>query len=332
VQGIDGLTTLSQIGITFQKDGSLAVDSTKLSNAMSTNFNDIAGLFAAVGQATDGMVSVAGSSAKTQAGQYAVNITQMATQGGLTSDSALGGTTVISANTNWTVTLNQTTPTTASKVQNVAIPAGSYNPTQFAAMLRSAINSNSTFAGAGDTVETSIDASGKLVLTSSKYGSNSNIALSTVTGTSVASLFGAAAPVAGLDVKGTIGGVAATGNGQTLSAAAGSQADGLQLKIAGGIAGDRGSVNFSQGYAFALNSLATSFIGTDGMINSKTTGLGNTIKSIQKERDSFNDRLTAIEARYRAQFTKLDSLMQSMQTTQSYLTQQLAAISANTSR
>ena len=39
--------------------------------------------------------------------------------------------------------------------------------------------------------------------------------------------------------------------------------------------------------------------------------------------------LTAIETRYRAQFTALDSMLSSMQTTQSYLSQQLAAIAAN---
>jgi flagellar capping protein FliD len=50
VQGLGGgLTTLSQVGISFQKDGSLAVDSTKLNSAMTNNFDDIAGLFAAIG-------------------------------------------------------------------------------------------------------------------------------------------------------------------------------------------------------------------------------------------------------------------------------------------
>jgi len=36
-----------------------------------------------------------------------------------------------------------------------------------------------------------------------------------------------------------------------------------------------------------------------------------------------------VEAMYRAQFTSLDSMVTSMQSTQSYLTQQLAAIAAN---
>jgi flagellar hook-associated protein 2 len=333
VQGLGGgLTTLAQVGISFQKDGSLQVDSTKLSTAMTNNFNDIAGLFAAVGQASDGMISVAGSSAATKAGEYAVHIDRMASQGGLTSEHRLAAKTVIDPNTTWTVTLNQTDPTTASKVQNIAIPAGNYAPKELAAMLRSAINANSTFAGSGDTVETSIDpVTGQLSLTSSKYGSTSNIALAKVTGSEVSLVFGAAVPKPGEDVKGTIGGVEATGSGQTLSAAAGSPAEGLKLLVTGGTSGDRGTVSFSQGQAFTLNNLATSFIGTKGMVSAKTNGLNDTIKSIQKDRDAFSTRLTAIEARYRAQFTQLDTMLQSMQSTQTYLTQQLAALTANTS-
>lgn len=330
VQGLGGgLTTLSQVGIAFQKDGSLALDSSKLSKAMTENFNDIAGLFAAVGQATDGMISVAGSSAKTKAGNYAVNITQMATQGTLKSENPLAASTVIGANTTWTVTLNQTDPVTAKKVQNIAIPAGTYNQKGLAAMLRAAINGDADFAGSGDTVETSVDADGKLSISSSKYGEASNIAIASVTGTTVAQVFGAATPAKGLNVEGTIGGVAGKGNGQTLTGMAGSPVDGLQLKISSGAKGERGTVSFSQGYAYQLNTLAASFIGTDGMITSKTTGLNDSVKAIQKQKDAFNDRLTTIEKRYRAQFTALDSMLASAQTTQSYLTQQLAALSAN---
>jgi flagellar hook-associated protein 2 len=330
VQGLGGgLTTLSQVGIAFQKDGSLAVDSGKLSKAMTEKYDDIAGLFAAVGKATDGMISVSSNSTKTQAGNYAVNISQMATQGALKTENPLAASTTIAANTTWTVTLNQTDPVTTSKVQNIAVPAGTYDQKQLAAMLRAAINGDSDFAGTGDTVETSVDADGRMSISSSKYGDTSNIAIASLTGTKVEDLFGAATPAKGLNVAGTIGGLAATGNGQTLTAMAGSAVEGLQLAVTGGTAGDRGSVSFSQGYAFQLNTLAANMIGTNGMVTSKTTGLNDTVKSIQKQTDAFNTRLTAIEARYRAQFTALDSMLSSMQTTQSYLTQQLAAIQAN---
>lgn len=330
VEGLGGkLTNLSQVGIAFQKDGSLAVDSTKLNDAIANNFGDIGGLFAAMGSASDGSISFDKSTAATKPGEYAINISKMASQGKLTSNSAVGGPTTILSNTTWTVTLNQTDPATDSKVQNIAIPAGTYDKTQLAAMLRSAINGNATFKGAGDSVETSVDASGNLTLSSSKYGSTSNIAISSVTGTTVDTVFGSATPAVGTDVEGTIGGVAATGNGQQLTAAAGSAAEGIQLTIKSGSTGDRGTVTFSQGYAYQLTNLAASFTGKDSILGSKTDGLNVSIKQVADQRDKFSDRLTAIEARYRAQFTALDTMLSSMQTTQSYLTQQLAAIAAN---
>jgi flagellar hook-associated protein 2 len=196
-------------------------------------------------------------------------------------------------------------------------------------MLRAAINGNSTFSSAGDSVEASVDASGNLSISSSKFGESSNIAIASVTGTPVSDLFGSAAPVAGTDVEGTIGGVAATGNGQVLTAADGSKAAGIQLTINSGVAGDRGTVTFSQGYAYALTNLAKSFTGTGSLLASKTDGLNASIKAVADQRDRFSQHLTQVEAMYRAQFTALDTSIASMQSTQSYLTQQLAAIAAN---
>lgn len=330
VEGLNSnMKTLSQVGIAFAQDGSLKVDSTKLNTAISKNFNDIAGLFAAAGAASDGGITYNKSGTATQPGEYAVNITKMATQGALTSASPLSGSTTIASNTTWTVTLNQTDPATDSKVQNIKIPAGTYTNDQLSSMLRAAINGNTTFSSAGDAVETAIDGSGNLSISSSKYGETSNISIASVTGTPVSDLFGAATPVKGSDVEGTIGGVAATGNGQVLTAAAGSKAAGIELAVNSGVTGDRGTVTFSQGYAYALTNLAKSFTGKDSLLASKTDGLNASIKAVASQRDRFNQHLTQVEAMYRAQFTSLDSMLSSMQSTQSYLTQQLAAIAAN---
>jgi len=330
VEGLNSnMTNLTQVGITFAQDGSLTVDSSKLSTAISSNFSDIAGLFAAAGSASDGGITYNKSGPATQPGEYAVNITHMATQGTLTSANALSGSTVIAANTTWTVTLNQTDPATDNKVQNIKIPAGTYTNDQLSSMLRAAINGNSTFSSAGDSVDTSVDANGHLSISSSKYGEISNISVTSVTGTQVSDIFGGASPVVGTDVEGTIGGVAATGDGQVLTAADGSKAAGIQLSITSGDAGDRGTVTFSQGYAYALTNLAASFTGKNSLLASKTDGLNASIKDVAKQRDAFSDHLTQLEAMYRKQFTSLDTMLQSMQSTQAYLTQQLAAIAAN---
>jgi len=323
------LTSLSQVGISFQQDGSLKLDSTKLNKAITENAGDIGSLFAAMGATTDGLVKFDKSSAATKPGTYAVNITSLATRGTLASSAALSGPTVIAPNTTWRVTLNQTDPVTESKTQEIKLTAGSYSNADLAAMLRSAVNGNATFAGAGDTVETSIDADGKLSISSSKYGEASSIAIEGVSGSGVAGIFGGASATKGTDVVGTIGGVAATGSGQALTAANGSAAAGIQVSITGGALGERGNVTFSQGFAYQLTNLAASFTGKDSLLKGKTDGINASIKSIADQRSRFETRLEGIEKRYRAQFVALDTALSSMQNTQTYLTQQLATLSAN---
>lgn len=323
------LTSLSQVGISFQQDGSLKLDSTKLNKAISENADDIGSLFAAMGATTDGLVKFDKSGPNTKPGTYAVNITSLATRGTLASSAPLSGSTTIAPNTTWRVTLNQTDPATDSKTQEIKLTAGTYSNADLAAMLRSAINGNATFAGAGDTVETEVGTDGRLSLSSSKYGAASSIAIEGVSGSGVAGIFGGATATKGTDVAGTIGGVAATGNGQALTAANGSAASGIQVSITGGALGERGNVTFSQGFAYQLTNLAASFTGKDSILKGKTDGISASIKSIADQRSRFEKRLEGIEKRYRAQFVALDASLSSMQNTQNYLTQQLAALSAN---
>ncbi|MET3130588.1 flagellar hook-associated protein 2 [Oxalobacteraceae bacterium GrIS 1.11] len=330
ITGLSGtLTSLSQIGVSFQKDGSLALDSAKLSTAITKNFSDIAGLFAAVGKSSDNLVTFGNSTAATKAGDYALNITTMASQGSLTGAAPLAVSTVIDPGTSFTISLNDTTPSSASNTATVAIPAGSYTPAQLATLLQSTINGVKGFSDAGSTVSATVSPTGALQISSTKYGSKSNIAISDGAGTTVASLFSGAAAVAGVDVSGTIGGYSATGTGQTLTGSAGAPTEGLQLQVTGGATGERGTIGFSQGYAYQLNNLAATFLGSSGFISGRTGGIDTSIKDVAKQRAAFADSLTGIEARYRAQYTALDTTIASMNTTSTFLTQQFAALAKN---
>ena len=324
-----GMNTLSQVGISFQKDGGLTLDTSKLDKAISANFGDIAGLFSAIGKATDSNVAFTSSTAATKPGTYDLSITTMANQGSLTSDGVLPASTTIASDTTWNITLNDTDPSAAKNTAQVTIPAGTYTPAQMASLMQSSINGVKAFSDNGATVSASIDGTGKLVLVSSRYGSVSNLALSNGTGTGIESLFGTAKPVKGADVAGTLGGQPVIGSGQTLTGAPGSPAEGLKIEVTGGVTGSRGTVSFSQGYAYQLNNLATSFLGTGGMITGRTNGINETLKSVAAQRDKFSSKLNDIEARYRAQYSRLDVSLNKLQGTQTYLTQQLAAIAAN---
>ena len=318
-----GLTQLSQVGIAFTKDGTLALDSSKLDTAMKTNLSDIAGLFAVVGSSTDSLVSFEGSSTTTKPGDYPVHVTSLATQGTIAGDALSPATTTIIPGTKWRVTLDQFKDNvSSSRVATVELPAGSYSPAQLATAVQSAINGVSSFASNGSSVSATVNANGGLSVASNKYGSASNILIEAVSGT--APVFGSAKPATGADIVGTINGEAATGVGQMLTASGG-DADGLQVKITGGsMPADRGKVGFSQGYAYQLTKLAGNYVGTDGLLQDRKDGFNATIKDIDKQRQRMNTRLSDLEKQYRAQYTALDMSISSMQTTSSYLTQQLA--------
>jgi len=80
----------------------------------------------------------------------------------------------------------------------------------------------------------------------------------------------------------------------------------------------------NEGIAVRFNSALQDIVGFGGLIAGRTDGLTASLKDIATSRDTINYRLTKIEARYRAQFTALDTLVTQMNKTSQYLTQQLA--------
>ena len=68
----------------------------------------------------------------------------------------------------------------------------------------------------------------------------------------------------------------------------------------------------------------TGLVSTSGSIPSAVSSINNMVTDNRLSQTKMSTRLTAIEARYRAQFTALDTAVASMKTTSTYLTQQLA--------
>jgi flagellar hook-associated protein 2 len=307
---------LPDIGITLQDDGTLAVDNTKLQQVIQDQPDLIGKLFAQAGTATDDLVNYSAAGANTQPGTYAVQLTQTASQGRLSGSAAAGLTITSGSNDSLDLTIDGIRA-------NVTIGAGTYaSADALAAELQSRINGNSAFAdnGIGVTVTAS---TGVLSITSNRFGSASKVGIGA--GAAADNLFGATpAAVAGVDVAGTIDGLPASGSGRTLIGASGSAVDGLKLDIVGGTTGNRGTITVSQGYASRLQSLIDGFLGDDGMLASRTDGINVTIKDLQQQEQAVNDQADAAEQRYRAQFTALDQLMSSLNSTSTFLQQQLA--------
>jgi flagellar hook-associated protein 2 len=311
-----GLRTLSQAGIAFQRDGTLALDNAKLSAALAGDGEDLAGLFTTLGRASDGLVRYAGAGAATQAGSYAVEVSALATQGSLVGSAPAGLTITAGVNDQLSITVD-------GVVASVTLAAGTYTAATLAAQVQAAVNGATALAAAGAGVLVS-EAGGVLTFTSKRFGSVSSVSAG---GTAAAGLLGGApVSVVGSDVTGSIGGTLAVGSGQTLTGASGTAAGGLALTIAGGALGDRGRVQFSRGYAHRLGALLDALLSSSGPISGRTDGINRSIEDLDERRATLERRLQAIEQRYRAQFTALDTLVSNMRATSDFLSQQLALL------
>jgi flagellar hook-associated protein 2 len=321
LKGVAGsYTNLSQIGVAFQKDGTLSVDAAKFEAALEAAPNDIAALFASLGTATDGAVRYLGASDATKPGGYDLTVTRLATQG--TQVGSAAATLTIDAGVNDTFTVN-----VDGAAAVVVLTPGAYGSgSDLAREIQAKINAAGAITAAGATVSVT-ESGGILTLTSARYGSASSVQISG--GNAVSSLLGGApAATAGLDVEGTINGAAATGSGQVLTGASSGPSSGLQVEVTGGALGARGKIHFSRGYAATLDKLVASFIASDGAIAARTNGISAAIESIEDRRQQVERRLEDVETRIRAQFTALDTLLGRMSTTSAFLTQQLARLDA----
>ncbi|GGE84907.1 flagellar filament capping protein FliD [Massilia psychrophila] len=314
--GAGVFSRLSDIGVTMQKDGLLGVDSTKLSAAISSNFNDFSGLFAAIGKSSDSLIGYSGFSPATKPGAYDVVVSQLATKGS-TSGTGVAGKTIGAGNDTLDVMLNGLTATIKLTQKTYASAA------DLAAEVQSKINGAAAFSTVGAAVVVT-ESGGALTIASTKYGSASKVSITGGTGQTYLNLpTGGVTELAGADVQGTINGLPAGGNGQLLTSNSG-DSSGLALSIAGGALGARGKLNFSQGYAHQFDKLTTAMLATAGPLSARTDGIAASIKGLDKAQADMSARLAVTEKRYRAQFTALDLTISKMNTTSSFLSQQLA--------
>ncbi|MDK2126411.1 flagellar filament capping protein FliD [Parachitinimonas caeni] len=318
VLGQGSFTRLSQVGVSFQRDGTISVDTAKLAGALNTNADGVAGLFGAWGVSTESSVKFVSGSSATKPGSHAVNITTLAAQAKL-----VGGTvnslTVDGSNDTFTINVDGTGSGTITLAQ-----ATYASPQELAAELQSKINGDSSLKAGGKSVVVSYNAdTSTFELTSARYGSASKVsivsgaaALDTTLGLTIGS------SASGVDVAGTIGGVEATGSGQYLTG--NGVAKDLKLQITGGSLGERDPVVYNVGLAAQLDKQLDDMLSAKGMIAARTEGLDQQIKGVGDKRTTLNRRLDTVEANYRKQFTALDTLVSSLQRTSSYLSQQLA--------
>jgi len=315
--------SLADVGIsTDPTTGALKFDREEFETQLKNNPDDVTALFAEQGRATDSQVEFVRSGTNTQPGKYDINVTQAATQGKLVAGNAVAGpVTIDDSNDELTLKVNGETSVNLKLTQATGVSAQALVDD-----IQAQLDSNTALKASGESVQVGLDNDGKLTFTSGKYGSESNVSVSSVENGAVFGL-SVADGAAGQDIAGTIGGQVAKGDGQVLYLGSDSgPASGLQVRVLGDQIGSRGSINFVQGIGKSTVDLVNSFVGADGKLDSRTSSLNRELEKIQESQVKLDIRIESYRERLVKQFSAADSLISQLNSTRDYVTQQLDAL------
>ena len=309
----NSFNTLSSIGITTQRDGTLGLDSSKLNSALSSDFDAVSKMFYSNASPSDSDIQFISSNSKTAEGRYDVRVTQLATKGELIGETVAGPVTIDA--TNQLLNFNIDGISSGEITLTNAVYA---DMDALAEEIQTRLNASAGLQDEGSSVSVRY-VTDHFEITSASFGSESTVEV--VANNSSLGFNGNAVANDGLDVAGTIDGSLATGKGLLLTGSG--SASGLVLEIAGGETGNRGVIEFSKGFSGKLDALLGSFLSTTGSITAKTDSLGAKIEDIAEQRKALTKRVDAIESRYRSQFVALDVLLGQLNVTSDYLSRQL---------
>jgi flagellar hook-associated protein 2 len=306
-------------GVSVTRDGTVKFDQAAFTTAFKTDPSKVKTAFGATttfapAGGVAGNVSFASSMPQTQAGTYAVQVTQL----GQREQWSLASASLISGKV---ATLTQGSRTAAYTIQfgdTAATIAAGLN----AAAMTSLLGVTAADDGAGNLLLAALDAGSAHAFTAD---------LSGVPGTQVHQ---------GLDVQGTIDGDTATGLGNILSLPTSSggasylalDTSGLTQNDIDNTAGDVGGVTYVPGLAQQLASLADveTRSGT-GLVTTARQGRLAQAKTLQGQIDAWDQRLTDYRAQLTQQFTAMETALASLKSQTSALSGLSTSMLSNSS-
>ncbi|MDA8196397.1 MAG: flagellar filament capping protein FliD [Actinomycetota bacterium] len=328
VGGTGGSLNSASVGLNVTKNGTVTFDQTAFETAYQQNPSQVAqffsqgGTFAPSSSTYAGTVSLLYGSDSTQPGTYAVSISQSATKA-TDSGSVLASGSITSAES-LTIASGGLT--------------GTYSATAGESLTNIAAGLNSMFSSTGMSLLASVVTSGsgsQLVVNSGAYGSAASFSVTSNNvgsgQTGLASTANTPSTFTGIDVAGTINGVAATGSGQVLTAP---QTDptlaGLALNVtATGIssATSLGSFTYSAGVAGGLASVANGGANPlTGSITSTINNLNSQIQSLQFQYNSYTPMIQAEQTMLQQEYSNMEVQLGSLQSQGNWLTTQIAKL------
>lgn len=205
----------------------------------------------------------------------------------------------------------------------ITVADGTYNTSEdLATAIQAAFDSNTDLQDKGLSVkveytdDNTSTAHGKISMISGSTGSDSIVEIteiSTEASTAYGFVKGVGDGERGKDKEGEI-----------------DDASGVRIKVIGGTTGERGSVTYISGIADQLKDLLQDYLDpSSGIIATKFDTLDKQNELLAEEKESFEARISAKEARLAAQFAYNDAIIATLNTTSNYLTSQFEAMSAS---
>ena len=234
---------------------------------------------------------------------------------GFTSGSVVQGTTNggNAANYDFTIAVNGTTS------GNISITPATYaDKNALATELQSQINKDSALQAAGSAVTVSYNAGAdSFTIESTQYGSSSTVSVTNV-GANAADLgLSTGTATTGINVSGTIDGVAGFGTGNVLLPALGQPGESLGLIV--GENATSGTVNFSRGFGGQLQRLIEQFLDSTGVIKLREDALNDDLSGLEDDQTSLDRRIESYEERLTSQFIAMEAIVRNLQDSQSFL-------------
>ena len=318
-----GYSSMVDIGVTFAKDGTLSLDSTKLNTALTNNPDGVRQLLMGRAQFSQSGFTAINSNSLTKSGTSTIEVTSVPTKAKL-----VGGAVAATFPANLTganvlkLSIDGTLVTA-----NLATSYGS--AAAMAAGMQTAIN---TSLPAARQVTVAYNA-GNFEITSGKTGNTSKVEV--LSGTTLSPSFGltVGSTASGTALAGKIGGVAALADddSMTLIGATGSGASGLKIRVDTPTLGSRGSVSFARGFAYNMGDTLSRVLSLNGPIETRKSSLNSDISRIDDQVDRLNDKLVRMETTLRKQFTAMDSTVAKYNQLSTYLDSQLKALTGSSS-
>lgn len=340
VEGLTGnYTQLYSLGIRTNLQGDLTIkDSTRLTEAIRENLDDVIKLFTDSGTSSNGLIDfIKAGPDTTLTGEFEVDITQAATQaiyeGELMAEPEAIPIVLTSSNNVLKLNIDGLIS------EEIVLSVKTYNTVaELVNELQNKIDADDKIGEYGVVVEWVDNGAndGYLRLTGSNYGSRSKVALSTSISNAAFSVLGLAGGrvIEGQDVEGTINGEEAEGTGLYLVGAEDTEVEGIKLKVnltdSDLVSGVDGTISMAVGIGTKMEGLLNGYtLRNEGLIASRIRIYEKQAKHLAERIASFDERLAIKRERLEAKFRAMEQVLGQLGAQSSFLTGQLASMNSN---